>query len=59
VQVLSVLQQNLEANGLSGRGKVQQIDWKRWRGNPELGRFELVLGADLLYASAIVKVRAF
>ena len=59
VQVLDVLQQNLDANGLSGRGRVQQIDWKRWRGDPDFGRFDLLLGADLLYASTIVKVRIF
>lgn len=55
-QVLEVLQRNIDSNGLSGRGKVQQIDWRAWRGEPDLGQFELVLGADLLYASAIVKV---
>lgn len=52
-----MLQQNLEANGLSGRGRVQRLDWKHWRGEPDLGQFDLILGADLLYASATVRVK--
>ncbi|BDA49213.1 probable protein N-lysine methyltransferase METTL21A [Coccomyxa sp. Obi] len=54
-QVLEVLQRNIDSNGLSDRGRVHQMNWKTWRGEPDLGQFELVLGADLLYASASVK----
>lgn len=46
----------MEANGLAGRVTVQRLDWRQWRGRPALGLFDLVLGADLLYASVIVKV---
>ncbi len=56
-QVLEVLQCNIDSNSLSDRGRVHQIHWKTWRGEPDFGYFELVLGADLLYASAVVKVR--
>ena len=55
-QVLEVLQHNIDSNGLSGRGRVHQIDWRTWRGEPDLGKHDLVLGADVLYASALVKV---
>jgi CxxC motif-containing protein (DUF1111 family) len=57
-QVLDVLRSNVDANGLAQRAMVQQIDWKRWRGEPVLGigMADLVLGADLLYATGNVKV---
>ncbi|CAL8464087.1 g3622 [Coccomyxa elongata] len=54
-QVLEVLQCNIDSNSLSDRGRVHQVNWKTWRGEPDFGHFELVLGADLLYASALVK----
>lgn len=56
-QVLEVLQRNIDSNGLSGRGRVHLINWRTWRGKPDLGKHDLVLGADLLYASTLVKVR--
>ena len=55
--MLALLQQNLRLNGFQERGSVQRLEWRSWRtGHPGLGSFDLLLGADLLYASAHVKV---
>ena len=57
MQVLALLQQNLKLNGCQERGSVQCLDWRSWRtGHPGLDNFDLLLGADLLYASAHVQV---
>ena len=60
-QVLALLQHNIELNGVEGRCSAQHLDWRAWHidGQPGgLGSFELLLGADLLYASATVQVWA-
>jgi hypothetical protein len=58
LQVLALLQQNLELNGFQERGSVRRLDWRSWRaGHSGLGSLDLLLGADLLYASAHVQVR--
>lgn len=59
-QVLALLQRNTELNGFEARASVRRLDWRAWRADEKpggLGSFELLLGADLLYASAAVQVR--
>ncbi len=47
-------QENLRLNGVAGKACV--LDWRDRDAAVQLGKFDLILGADLLYASAIVKV---
>lgn len=52
-----MLQHNVDLNGFSERASIQRLDWKSWRGKePDLGAFDLLLGADLLYVTASVQV---
>ena len=53
-QVLELERENLRLNGVAGR--VCTLDWRDRNAAIRLGTFELILCADLLYASAIVKV---
>ncbi len=54
LQVVNVESENLKLNGLSGT--ACQLDWRDRDAAARLGKFDLILCADLLYASATVKV---
>ena len=57
-QVVELEHENLRLNGVDG-GKACVLDWRDRDAARRLGKFDLILGADLLYASAIVKVLHF
>ncbi len=55
MQVVELEQENLRLNGVD-EGKACVLDWRDRDAAEKLGKFDLVLGADLLYASSVVKV---
>lgn len=54
MQVVELEMENLRLNGVAGRACI--LDWRDRDSAMRLGKFELILCADLLYASTLVKV---
>ena len=56
-QVVAVERENLRLNRVPGR--ACQLDWRDRDAAAQLGAFDLILSADLLYASARVKASSW
>ena len=54
MQVVELERENLRLNGVAGKACI--LDWRDRDSAMRLGEFQLILCADLLYASTLVKV---